>query len=137
MSFSDNWVGDVAMIVRPMQQVKINRYYHLTCRFHCTTFVVWIWGDPFTRGTTMVDFDKGRDLKMWIMEHTGGPAAGGLTVRDVFACTAMGATLEAMGDIIVTADLAQRAYEIADAMLEARITLPPKQEPTVEEAFGL
>ena len=41
----------------------------------------------------MVDFEKNRDLRLWIMENTGGPAAGGLTVRDVFACTAMGALL--------------------------------------------
>lgn len=91
----------------------------------------------------MVDFDKGRDLKMWIMEHTGGPAAGGLTVRDVMAITAMGALIEKHGDVMKIEDrdgfvkLHVRAYEHADAMLDARITLPPKQEPTVEEAFGL
>lgn len=101
----------------------------------------------------MVDFDKGRDLRMWIMEHTGGPAAGGLTVRDVMATTAMGVILEieykqyldaAMAmdeeDGIAECDfneVAEIAYCVADAMLSARITLPPKQEPTVEEAFGL
>ena len=90
----------------------------------------------------MVDFDKGRDLKMWIMEHTGGPAAGGLTVRDVMATTAMGALLEKYRDKNLEESLfyhiAECAYEMADAMLEARITLPPKQETmTAEEAFGL
>lgn len=89
----------------------------------------------------MVDFDKGRDLRMWIMEHTGGPAAGGLTVRDVMATTAMGALMEKyLADGIDTESfefIAGWAYEMADEMLAARITLPPKQEPTVEEAFGL
>lgn len=87
----------------------------------------------------MVDFDKGRDLRMWIMEHTGGPAAGGLTVRDVFACTAMGALIEKFAlDVEYDEDyIAAHAYDMADAMLEARITLPPKQETcTLEEAFG-
>ena len=86
----------------------------------------------------MVDFDKGRDLRVWIMEHTGGPAAGGLTVRDVMATTAMGAYLEAsMGQMIDCRNIAENAYMMADAMLEARITLPPQPQPTVEEAFGL
>ena len=86
----------------------------------------------------MVDFEKGRDLRLWIMEHTGGPAAGGLTVRDVMATTAMGALME---NSYITnkdaADVAKLAYEMADAMLAARITLPPQPQPTVEEAFGL
>ena len=86
----------------------------------------------------MVDFEKGRDLRLWIMEHTGGPAAGGLTVRDVFACTAMGEYLEAsMGQMIDCRNIAENAYMMADAMLEARITLPPQPQTTVEEAFGL
>ena len=84
----------------------------------------------------MVDFEKHRDLRMWIMEHTGGPAAGGLTVRDVFACTAMGALIEKYDESCH--EIATEAYEFADAMLAARITLPPKQDPiTAEEAFGL
>lgn len=86
----------------------------------------------------MVDFEKGRDLRVWIMEHTGGPAAGGLTVRDVMATTAMGVYLEAsMGQMIDCRNIAENAYMMADAMLEARITLPPQPQPTVEEAFGL
>ena len=100
----------------------------------------------------MVDFEKGRDLRVWIMEHTGGPAAGGLTVRDVMATTAMGVILEieykryldtAMAmdeDGIAECDfneVAEIAYCVADAMLEARITLPPEPQLTVEEAFGL
>ena len=85
----------------------------------------------------MVDFEKGRDLRLWIMEHTGGPAAGGLTVRDVMATTAMGALME--NSYISDKDaetVAKLAYEFADAMLAARITLPPQPQPTVEEAFG-
>ena len=87
----------------------------------------------------MVDFEKNRDLRLWIMENTGGPAAGGLTVRDVFACTAMGALLSRT-DSPKHADeewFAKFAYEMADAMLAARITLPPQPQTTVEEAFGL
>ena len=89
----------------------------------------------------MVDFEKGRDLRVWIMEHTGGPAAGGLTVRDVMATTAMGALIERWDDESFSPELisyiATASYEMADAMLEARITLPPQPQPTVEEAFGL
>lgn len=86
----------------------------------------------------MVDFTKQHELRAYIMETTGGPAAGGLTVRDVFACTAMGSLLETNSVYDgMFANCAQMAYEIADAMLEARITLPPKQETcTLEEAFG-
>ena len=89
----------------------------------------------------MVDFEKGRDLRVWIMEHTGGPAAGGLTVRDVMATTAMGALIERWDDESFSPELishiAMASYEMADSMLEARITLPPQPQPTVEEAFGL
>ena len=72
------------------------------------------------------------------MEHTGGPAAGGLTVRDVMAITAMGVYLEALLNKNVTrSEIAQMAYGMADEMLDARIKLPPQQECSVEEAFGL
>jgi hypothetical protein len=89
----------------------------------------------------MVDFTKTHELRAYIMETTGGPAAGGLTVRDVFACTAMGALMEKFRNEVFTDSLVEHlsecAYKHADAMLEARITLPPKQETcTVEEAFG-
>ena len=104
------------------------------------------------RGTIMVDFEKDRDLRMWIMEHTGGPAAGGLTVRDVMATTAMGVILEIeykqylntvmeMDEYGVAEcdfnEVAEIAYCVADAMLEARVPPPPKKECSVEEAFGL
>ena len=68
----------------------------------------------------MVDFEKGRDLRVEIMEKTGGPAAGGLTVRDVIATTAMGAYIEKFGSRSFTA-IAQSAYAMADAMLHERL----------------
>lgn len=84
----------------------------------------------------MVDFDKRSLIRAEIMEKTGGPAAGGLTVRDVIAIGAMGVYLETIGgkpDYI-----AQISYEMADAMLDERVRcFAPKQEPSVEEAFGL
>lgn len=85
----------------------------------------------------MVDFAKNNELRNYIMETTGGPAAGGLTVRDVMATTAMGALIDKFWELYSIESIAAEAYEIADAMLEARITLPPKQETcTLEEAFG-
>lgn len=89
----------------------------------------------------MVDFAKNNELRNYIMETTGGPAAGGLTVRDVMAITAMGALIEKYKEQVLEVGLISHvtecAYEFADAMLEARITLPSKQETcTLEEAFG-
>lgn len=86
-----------------------------------------------------IDFEKHSAMRAWIMEHTGGPAAGGLTVRDVMAITAMGVYLEAsMGQIVDCRNVAENAYLMADAMLEARVPPPPKQNSmTAEEAFGL
>lgn len=101
----------------------------------------------------MVDFDKRSLIRAEIMEKTGGPAAGGLTVRDVMAITAMGVILEieykqylkaAMDmdeDGIAECDfneVAEIAYCVADVMLDERVKcFTPKQEPSVEEAFGL
>jgi hypothetical protein len=86
----------------------------------------------------MVDFEKHHAMRAWIMEHTGGPAAGGLTVRDVMAITAMGVYLEdAMGSGFTLEEIARDSYKMADAMLEARVPPPPKQAMTAEEAFGL
>ena len=84
----------------------------------------------------MVDFEKNRDLRLWIMEHTGGPAAGGLTVRDVAAITAMGALIDKQWETSSMERIAADAYNMADCMLDARITLPPEPEVTLEEAFG-
>ena len=84
----------------------------------------------------MVDFDKRSLIRAEIMEKTGGPAAGGLTVRDVIAIGAMGVYLETIGgepDYI-----ARISYEMADAMLDERVKcFAPKRDTSVEEAFGL
>jgi hypothetical protein len=65
----------------------------------------------------MVDFDRDRDANMAAFELTGGAAAGALTVRDYFAAQAMKLYGLNRGKPIY---LAQRAYEIADAMMEYR-----------------
>ena len=65
----------------------------------------------------MVDFDKGREQRLKWFEQTGGAANGGLTVRDYFAAKAIAAFSINRGKPIY---LAQRAYEIADAMMEYR-----------------
>ena len=65
----------------------------------------------------MVDFDRDRDANLAAFELTGGAAHGGLTVRDYFAAKAMVAFSINRGKPIY---LAQRAYEIADAMMEYR-----------------
>ena len=85
----------------------------------------------------MVDFDKDRDANLSWFERTGGPASSSVSVRDVFACTAMGSLL----DKFVLAEynvvyIAECAYEMADAMLKERDRKPTEQC-SVEEAFGL
>ena len=84
----------------------------------------------------MVDFDSGREERM--REHllTGGPAHGGVTVRDYFAAKAMQSLIEKMDE--TPFDVADEAYDFADAMLERRSgRFDAKVSPTVEEAFGL
>jgi len=97
------------------------------------------------------------EMRMEQVNHamrTGGPAAGGLTVRDFFAAHAISAAYRivdhneeefwnASDEEIVRmwkeGDenlIAANAYEIADAMMRERERKP--QEPcSVEEAFGL
>ena len=65
----------------------------------------------------MVDFDRDRDANLAAFELTGGSAKDGLTVRDYFAVKAMAVFSISRGKPIY---LAQRAYEIADAMMEYR-----------------
>lgn len=93
----------------------------------------------------MVDFEKNRDLRMWIMEHTGGPAAGGLTVLDVAAFAAMQGLLanKYMGDADLhdsaeewVHDVVTTSYEFGEKALEVRVKMPPKPEVSLEEAFG-
>jgi len=61
-------------------------------------------------------------------KNTGGPAfptvmidkpEGGMTLRDYFAAKAMQACIE-KGAPLVFNNIANKAYEMADAMLEAR-----------------
>ena len=68
----------------------------------------------------MVDFERSHAMRAEIMEKTGGPAAGGLTVRDVIATTAMGAYIEKFGNRSFPT-IAQNAYAMADAMLHERL----------------
>lgn len=67
----------------------------------------------------MVDFDKDRDANLAAFELTGGCASGGVTVRDYFAAKAMD-SVNGYGGRLHPLHIAQRAYEIADAMLEFR-----------------
>lgn len=107
----------------------------------------------------MVDFDKDRDANLSAFERTGGAAHGGLTVRDYFAAQAIGVAAKAWKQNVAGAfgegdsyvwddsdwrDVADKAYDIADAMMEARQCYfndpswnPPMVDMvTVEEAFG-
>lgn len=98
----------------------------------------------------MVDFDSGREER--VREHllTGGPAAGGLTVRDVFASEAMSVAFMRMTHNL-TSDMgdewtwgkveyemiSELAYKLADHMMRERGKPAQSPAPTVEEAFGL
>ena len=94
----------------------------------------------------MVDFAKNNELRNYIMETTGGPAAGGLTVLDVAAFAAMQGMLanKHMGDGDLhdsaeewIADIVTASYEFAEKVMEVRVRMPPRQETcTLEEAFG-
>ena len=80
----------------------------------------------------MVDFNEGRDERVYYTLRTGGAAQAGLTVRDYFAAhsiqTAMQMVkrdLEKDGEIFHWNQsereiVAGRAYNLADAMLKAR-----------------
>ena len=89
----------------------------MTARNHSTTLGSEIKGISHLQGEIMVDFDKGREQRLKWFEQTGGAANGGLTVRDYFAAKAIAAFSINRGKPIY---LAQRAYEIADAMMEYR-----------------
>ena len=86
----------------------------------------------------MIDFDKMNEVRYNLMMATGGPAAGGLTVRDVIATSAMAAFLE-RDDGSTDFAVAEMAYAMADAMLEIRGNTfkdLAKKECSVDEAFG-
>ena len=88
----------------------------------------------------MVDFDKDRDANLLVFERTGGSAAGGLSVRDYFAAH-MASAMYTACEQDKRADwdyqsVAYAAYSFADQMMKER-ERKPKEQCTVEEAFGL
>jgi len=85
----------------------------------------------------MVDFDKGREERLHNTLRTGGPADGGITVRDYFAARALQGLLTAKSGNVAT--FAHDAYDLADAMMyeRERLHVTVRGQVTVEEAFGL
>lgn len=69
-----------------------------------------------------IDYDKENERRVWWLNKTGGSAAEGLTVRDYFAAKALQVYLTAtMGQTVYGDNVAENAYQIADAMMKARI----------------
>ena len=64
-----------------------------------------------------IDFEAEADRRMNWMDLTGGPADGGLTVLDYFAGKAMA---EYIGTGFIPAEVAEEAYDQAEAMLAER-----------------
>lgn len=88
----------------------------------------------------MVDFDKDRDSTLRTIMINGGPASNGITVRDYFAAH-MAAVMYTACEQDKHADwdyqsVAYAAYSFADQMMKER-ERKPKEQCTVEEAFGL
>ena len=68
-----------------------------------------------------IDYDKENERRVWWLNKTGGSAAEGLTVRDYFAAKALQVYLTAtMGQTVYGDNVAENAYQIADAMMKAR-----------------
>ena len=65
----------------------------------------------------MVDFDRHAEERYNAFEATGGPAHGGITVLDWFAGRAMA---EYIGTGFIPAEVAEEAYDLAEAMLKER-----------------
>ena len=65
----------------------------------------------------MVDFDRHAEERYNAFEATGGPAHGGITVLDWFAGRAMA---EYIGTGFIPAEVAEEAYDQAEAMLAER-----------------
>ena len=65
----------------------------------------------------MVDFDRHAEERYNAFEATGGPAHGGVTVLDWFAGKAMA---EYIGTGFIPAEVAEEAYDQAEAMLKER-----------------
>lgn len=70
-------------------------------------------------------------------QSTKYASMSGMDLRDYFAAKAMQVYLTAsMGQTVYMNNIAENAYNMADAMLSART--PPQPQPcSVEEAFGL
>ena len=70
-------------------------------------------------GSTMkaIDYEEENTKRVTALELTGGPAHGGLTVLDWFAGKAMA---EYIGTGFIPAEVAEEAYDLAEAMLAER-----------------
>ena len=68
-----------------------------------------------------IDYDKESKRRVWWLNKTGGSVAEGLTVRDYFAAKALQVYLTAtMGQTVYGDNVAENAYQIADAMMKER-----------------
>ena len=69
-----------------------------------------------------IDYDLEAKLRTWWLNNTGGAAKEGITVRDYFAAKAMQVYLTAsMGQMVDATNVAENAYLMADAMMQARV----------------
>ena len=70
-------------------------------------------------GNTMkaIDYEEENNKRVTALELTGGPAHGGLTVLDWFAGKAMA---EYIGTGFIPAEVAEEAYDQAEAMMAER-----------------
>ena len=64
-----------------------------------------------------IDYEEENTKRVTALELTGGPAHGGLTVLDYFAGKAMA---EYIGTGFIPAEVAEEAYDQAEAMLAER-----------------
>lgn len=67
-----------------------------------------------------IDYDQERQFRTWWLNGTGGTAAQGLTVRDYFAAMALQGMLAEDAESYTFQSAAEGAYQMADAMMEAR-----------------
>ena len=72
--------------------------------------------------TKHIDYDVEAKLRTWWLNGTGGADKDGITVRDYFAAKAMQVYLTAsMGQMVDATNVAENAYLMADAMMQARV----------------
>ena len=68
-----------------------------------------------------IDYEEENARRNWWLNNTGGAARDGLTVRDYFAAKALQVYLTAtMGQTVYGDNVAENAYQIADAMMKER-----------------